>query len=107
MDAKQSGYKEARLKEKDEAALRWLLNDEMGRWLITKLEDESFLYIPATPGNPTDAVWREGRKSLILDLLAQINGLGRQEKLLLIKAQGERQMWREDIKDSFKGKEIK
>lgn len=100
-------YKADEAGRKDAEALRWLLNDHRGRWLLSKLADESYVNEP-TPALDTNTILlREGRKGLVLDLYIQIRQMGREEILLLIKADAERQIWREDTKDSFKRKESK
>lgn len=92
---------------KDAEALRWLLTDHRGRWILTKLADESFINEPTSVIDTNTILMREGRKGLVLDLYNQIRRMGRDEILLLIKADAERQIWRADTKDSFMRKETK
>lgn len=100
-------YKHQQATIKDEEAIRWLLNDERGRWILSKLVDESFINEPVTFLDTNAILIREGRKALVLDLFRQIRLMGRNERLLLVKADAERQIWREDTKDSFFRKESK
>ncbi|CAK7053902.1 hypothetical protein [Phascolarctobacterium sp.] len=104
----ESAYKKHKAEaasRKDAEALRWLLSDHRGRWILSKLADESYINEP-TPALDTNTILlREGRKGLVLDLYKQIRRMGRDEILLLIKADAERQIWREDTQDSFTRKE--
>ncbi len=100
-------YKADIADRKDAEALRWLLNNEKGRWILSKLADESYLNEPTKSYDTSTILLREGRRGLVLDLFSQIRRLGREEAMLLIKADVERQVWRADTKDSFERKEIK
>ena len=85
--------------------MRWLLDDHRGRWILSKLADESFLNEPMPSLDTNSILMREGRKGIVLDLYKQIRKLGRNEILLLVKADAERRLWREDIRDNFTRKE--
>ncbi len=98
-------YKDSEACRKDAKTMRWLLDDHRGRWILSKLADESFLNEPMPSLDTNSILMREGRKGIVLDLYKQIRKLGRNEILLLVKADAERRLWREDIRDNFTRKE--
>ncbi len=85
-------YLKNKSKKKDVEAFQYLLEDPRGRWLLSKLGFENYLYLSTYTGD-ADTYKREGSRCVVLKLFDEIRSVGKDELLALMKAEGERHMW--------------
>lgn len=76
------------IKLKDDEAYRFLLNDEKGRWFISRLLRAEGLVATSFTGNSA-TFYNEGRRAVVIAIRNKIEELGKAEYALLHKAEDE------------------
>lgn len=100
---------EEKVRRKDEAALRYLMADERGRWFAMRLFEQCHMVqaVPFSEGNVNRLLVSEGERRVGLVLLSNIEALGALDE----KQQAEREYYAfmrqvEELAESAEQKEV-
>lgn len=63
------------IEDRDNEALQFVMDNELGRWFMMRLLDTSQVFCTTFTGN-SETFFREGRRSVGLDMMERIKRLG-------------------------------